>query len=111
MSNLLRCLVEDKTMSRDDIEKVSVFYGDWDSADITRERQLLFARLKRMEGPISITKICKQSRENRQRWALPQICKLQIPVSICGFANLISYRKYLRICGKKTEIYRKSARQ
>ena len=58
MSNLLRRLVEDKTMSHDDIEEASVFYGDWDSADITRERQLLFARLKIMECPISIAEIC-----------------------------------------------------
>ena len=40
-----------------------------------------------------------------QRWALPQIGpqirKLRTQVSICGFANLISYRKYLRICGEK----------
>ena len=39
-----------------------------------------------------------------QRWALPQIGpqirKLRTPISFCGFANLISYRKYLRICGK-----------
>ena len=46
-----------------------------------------------------------------QRWALPQIRKLRTTVSICGFANLISYRKYLRICGEKTEIYGKSAKQ
>ena len=40
-----------------------------------------------------------------QRWALPQIGpqirKLRTQVSICGFANLISYRKYLWICGEK----------
>ena len=65
MSNLLRRLVEDDTMSRDDVEGASVLYGDWDSADITRERQLLFAWLKRMECPISIAEICKQLRENR----------------------------------------------
>ena len=29
MSNSLRRLVEDETMSRDDIEGASVFYGDW----------------------------------------------------------------------------------
>ena len=47
-----------------------------------------------------------------QRRALPQIGP-QIVNSrfFRGFANLISYRKYLRICGKKTEIYRKSAKQ
>ena len=65
MSNLLRRLFGE-TMSRDDSEGASVFYGDWDSADITRERQLLFARLKRMECPTSISEICKQSRENRE---------------------------------------------
>ena len=40
-----------------------------------------------------------------QKWALPQIGpqirKLRTQVSICGFANLISYCKYLRICGEK----------
>ena len=40
-----------------------------------------------------------------QRWALPQISpqirKLRNQVSIWGFANLISYRKHLRICGEK----------
>ena len=35
------------------------------------------------------------------RSANPQIRKLRTQVSICGFANLISYRKYLRICGEK----------
>ena len=67
MSNLLRRLVEDETMSPDDIEGASVFHGDWDSAGITRERQLLFAQLKRMECPISIAEICKHLREN---WAI-----------------------------------------
>ena len=65
MSNLLRRLVEDETMSRDDIEGASVFYGDWDSVDVIRERQLLFAQLIRMECPISIAEICKQLRENQ----------------------------------------------
>ena len=64
MSNSVRRLVEAETMSRDDIEGASVLYGDWDSADITRERQLLFARLKRMECPISVAQICKQLKEN-----------------------------------------------
>ena len=48
--------------------------------------------------------LCPLSK-NDQRWALPQIDpqirKLRTPVFICGFANLISYRKYLRICGEK----------
>ena len=59
MSNLLHRLVKHETMSCDDIEGVSMFYGDWNSADITHERQLLFARLKRMECPILIAAICK----------------------------------------------------
>ena len=42
-----------------------MFYGDWDSADITRKCQLVFALLKRMECHISIAEICKQLRENR----------------------------------------------
>ena len=40
MSNLLGRLVKDETMSRDGIEGASVFYSDWDSADITGERHL-----------------------------------------------------------------------
>ena len=36
MSNLLRRLVEDETISRDDIEWASVFYDDWDFGDVTR---------------------------------------------------------------------------
>ena len=52
-------------MLRDDIEGVSVFYGDWDFADITRERKSLFARLKRMECPISIAETCEQLQNNR----------------------------------------------
>ena len=44
---------------------------------------------------------------NKQRWALPQIGpqirKLRTQVFICGFANLISYRKYLRICCEKSK--------
>ena len=65
MSNLLRRLVEDETMSRDNMEGASTFYGGWDSADITCEGQLLFARLKRMECSILIAEICEQLRENR----------------------------------------------
>ena len=30
-------------MSRNDMEAVSEFYGDWNSADIVHKRQLLFA--------------------------------------------------------------------
>ena len=65
MSNLLCRLVEDETMSCDDIEVASVFYGDWDSVGITCRCQLLFAWLKKMECPISIAEICKQLRENQ----------------------------------------------
>ena len=45
------------------------------------------------------------------RSASPQIRKLRTQgfgLRICG---PISYRKHLRICGKKIEIYRKSANQ
>ena len=50
-----------------------------------------------------------------QCWALPQtgpqVRKLRTQgfgLRICG---PVSYRKHLRICGKKIEIYRKSANQ
>ena len=39
MSNQLSNLVEDETMPRDNIEGASMFYNDWDSADITRKHQ------------------------------------------------------------------------
>ena len=44
-------------MSRNNIEAVNEFYDDWNSADIVRKRQLLFARLKRLNRPISVTEI------------------------------------------------------
>ena len=37
--------------------------------------------------------------------------KLRTSVSNCGFANLIFYCKYFRICGEKIKIYSKSAKQ
>ena len=89
MSNLLRHLFEDETMSRDDIEGASVFNCDWNSAHITRKRKLLFVRLKRMECPISITEICKQLREN---WAILDVAPnfisalkayIVLPISTC----------------------------
>ena len=53
-----------------------------------------------------------------QCWALPQIGPLIRKSANCGLKNFglqisepISYRKHLRICGKKIEIYRKSANQ
>ena len=106
MSNLLRRLVEDETMSRDDIEGASVFYGDWDSVDITRERQLLFARLKRMECPISIAEICKQLRENQAildmapNFVTALKTYIVLPVSTCeaerSFSSLRRLKTYLR---------------
>ena len=106
MSNLLRRLVEDETMSRDDIEGASMFYGDWDSVDITRERQLLFARLKRMECPISIAEICKQLRENQAildmapNFVTALKTYIVLPVSTCeaerSFSSLRRLKTYLR---------------
>ena len=46
MSSFLHSLQEDQTMSRDDVETLSEFHDDWNSSEIVRERQLLFARLK-----------------------------------------------------------------
>ena len=51
MSNLLCHLIEDETMSRDDIEEASVFYGDWDSADITRECQIIIFAVEKNGVP------------------------------------------------------------
>ena len=106
MSNLLRRLVEDETMSRDDIEATSVFYGDWDSADITRERQLLFARLKRLECVISTNEICKHFRENRALLDMtPNYINalktyIVLPCSTCeaerSFSTLRRLKSYLR---------------
>ena len=106
MSNLLRRLVEDETMSRDDIKGASVFYSDWDSADITHERQLLLARLKRMECPISIAEICKELRENRATLDMaPNFISalktyIVLPGSTCeaerSFSTLRRLKTYLR---------------
>ena len=38
-------------MSRADIEGPSVFYGDWYSADITRERQLIICAVEKNGVP------------------------------------------------------------
>ena len=106
MSNLLHHLVEDETMSRDDIKGASVFYGDWDFADMTRERQLLFVRLKRMECLISIAGICKPLRENRAIFdRAPNFISalktyIVLPGSTCeaerSFSTLRRLKTYLR---------------
>ena len=44
-------------MSRNDIEAVSEFCGDWNSADIVRKCQLLFAWLKKLNCQILVTEI------------------------------------------------------
>ena len=43
---------------------VSEFYGDWSHADIARERQLLFARLRRQNRSISVAEISKELSQN-----------------------------------------------
>ena len=50
---------------------------------------------------ISTVPIIPEVGTSANRSANPQIRKLRTQVFICGFANLISYRKYLRICGEK----------
>ena len=45
------------------------------------------------------------------RSASPQIRKLRTQGFSLRICETISYRKHLRICGKKIEIYRKSANQ
>ena len=52
-------------MSLDDIKTVSEFYGDWNSEEIVRERQLLFARLRRLDRSISVVEISEEMRQNR----------------------------------------------
>ena len=44
-------------MSCNDVEAASEFYCDWNYADIVRQRQVLFARLKKLNRPISVTEI------------------------------------------------------
>ena len=44
-------------MSRDDIEAVRKSYDDWNSSEIVGGRQLLFARQRRLDRPISDTEI------------------------------------------------------
>ena len=46
------------------IKTESKFYGDWSHADIARELQLLFARLKRQNRSISVAEISKELSQN-----------------------------------------------
>ena len=46
------------------IKTVIEFYGDWSYADIARERQLLFARLKRQNRSIAVAEISKELSQN-----------------------------------------------
>ena len=46
------------------IKTVSEFYGDWSYADIARERQLLFARLRRQNRSIAVAEISKELSQN-----------------------------------------------
>lgn len=64
VSNALQRLLEDPDVTRAEMEDVSLFYGDWNMADVVRERQLLFARCRRLDRPISVQEICEQMREN-----------------------------------------------
>ena len=64
IANFLHCLLEDKCMPSHSIKTVSEFYGDWSHADIARERQLLFARLRRQNRSISVAEISKELSQN-----------------------------------------------
>ena len=43
---------------------MSEFYGDWSHADIARELQLLFARLRRQNRSISVAEISEELGQN-----------------------------------------------
>ena len=60
----IRCLLENKCMSSQGIKTVSEFCGDWSFADIARERQLLFARLKRQNRSILVAEISQELSQN-----------------------------------------------
>ena len=60
IANFLGCLLEDECMPSHSIKTVSEFYGDWSHADIAREHQLLFARLRSQNRSISIAEISKE---------------------------------------------------
>ena len=64
IANFLRCLLENKCMPSHSMKTVSEFYGDWSLADIARERQLLFARLRRQNRSISVAEISKELSQN-----------------------------------------------
>ena len=64
IANFLHCLLEDECMPCHSIKTVSEFYGDWSHADIARECQLLFARLRGQNCLISIAEISKESSQN-----------------------------------------------
>ena len=90
-------------MSRDDMQTVSEFYDDWNILDIVRERQLLFARLKRRDRPISVAEISEEMRENH---ALADMAPnfisalktyIVLPSSACEAERSFStLRRYLR---------------
>ena len=67
IANFLRRLLEDECTPSHSIKTVSEFYGDWSHADIARERQLLFARLRRQNRSISVAEISKELSQNFAR--------------------------------------------
>ena len=106
MSNFLRGLLEDPSMSRDEMEAVSNFYGDWNFADIVRERQLLFARFRRLNLRISVAEIGKEMSKNPALVDMaPNFISalktyLVLPSSVCeaerSFSTLRRLKTYLR---------------
>ena len=105
-ANFLRCLLEDECMPSHSIKTVSKFYGDWSHADIARERQLLFARLRRQNRSISVAEI---SKELSQNFALVDMAPnfvsalkiyIVLPSSACeaerSFSTLCRLKTYMR---------------
>ena len=105
ISNFLRCL-EDETMSQYDIEAVSEFYGDWNSADIVRERHFLFARLKtkRLNRLISVTEITEDIQQNQAFADIAPIfisafrSYIVLPSSTCKAKRSFSTLRRLKTC-------------
>ena len=105
-ANFLRCLLEDKCTPSHSIKTVSEFYGDWSHADIVRELQLLFARLRRQNCSISFAEISKELSQNS---ALVDMASsfvsalktcIVLPSSACeaerSFSTLRRLKTYLR---------------
>ena len=100
IANFLSCLLEDECNPSHSIKTVSEFYGDWSLADIAREPQLLFARLRRQNRLISVAEISKELSQNSAVVDMVPSLVSAIKTTACGaersFSTLRRLKTYLR---------------